>query len=88
MHSLPPLTHVPSTQAVVTEHMVRTEAPIAFNDGYARFVHLDYSQQMGVLAPQILRNKTTGVGNLLTRKQAENDFDYAFFNVWQPFDRC
>ena len=32
-----------ASRALVRSHLVRTEKPVDFNDGYARFVHCNYN---------------------------------------------
>lgn len=70
-------------EVVVQEHLVRTEKPISFNDAYSRFAHLDYNDRLARFTPKILASRS----NKITREQAETDYEYAFFNTWQPFDR-
>lgn len=68
--------------AFVTEHLVRTETPKGFSDGYARYVHLDYNEALGSMAANMFAQK---MGIELQRAQEE--YDFAFYNVWRPFDR-
>jgi hypothetical protein len=59
-------------------HLVRTETPVDFNDGYARFVHCDYNvRRIEEMSETVLRNH--GV-------EPEKGWKYAWFNTWQPFD--
>ena len=64
--------------AYVYNHLVRTETPTSFNDGYARFVHCDYNIKMldGFAADLLGKH---GV------KPREN-WRFACYNTWQPFD--
>mmetsp|Transcript_128734 Transcript_128734/g.286837 ORF Transcript_128734/g.286837 Transcript_128734/m.286837 type:complete len:295 (+) Transcript_128734:3-887(+) len=68
--------------AFVTEHLVRTETPTSFSDGYARYVHLDYDDALGAYAPQLWARK-----HKMSAEAATEAYDFAFYNVWQPFDR-
>ena len=64
--------------AFVYGHLVRTEKPIDFNDGYARFVHCDYN----------IKRLTEMSEDVLTKHGVESkaNWTYAWFNTWQPFD--
>lgn len=65
-------------QTFVYNHLVRTEKPIDFNDGYARFVHCDYNMSnLEVRSLELLEKH--GV----TPKPG---WTYAWYNTWQPFD--
>jgi len=58
--------------------LVRTEKPVDFNDGYARFVHCDYNVKRIVsMSHDVIRDNGA--------EPREND-TYAWFNTWQPFD--
>ena len=58
--------------------LVRTEKPVDFNDGYARFVHCDYNvERIESMSHDVLRD------NGVEPKKGEL---YAWFNTWQPFD--
>lgn len=62
----------------VRAHLVRTETPTDFNDGYARFVHCDYNvRRLDELAETLL------AAHAITPEPA---WTYAFYNTWQPFD--
>ena len=63
---------------VMRSHLIRTETPIDFNDGYSRFVHCDYSmaRQDEMAAELLARNGIT----------PQDNWRYAWFNTWQPFD--
>ncbi len=62
----------------IYNHLVRTETPIDFNDGYARFVHCDYNiKRLGEMSEDLLRRD--GV-------EPKDGWIYAWFNTWQPFD--
>ena len=69
------------TGAVAVYHygfLVRTEKPVDFNDGYARFVHCDYNvERIQSMSHDVLRD------NGIDPKKGES---YAWFNTWQPFD--
>lgn len=62
----------------VFNHLVRTEKPIDFNDGYARFVHCDYNMcRLEEMSRELLeKNGVT----------PQDSWTYAWFNTWQPFD--
>ena len=58
--------------------LVRTETPVDFNDGYARFVHCDYNvARIESMSHDVLRD------NGVEPKKGEL---YAWFNTLQPFD--
>ena len=58
--------------------LVRTEKPIDFNDGYARFVHCDYNvKRVLSMSHEVLRDN--GV-------DPDESDTFAWFNTWQPFD--
>ena len=62
----------------VRSHLVRTEKPIDFNDGYARFVHCDYNiRRIEEMAHEVI----TAQG--VTPKP---NWTYVWYNTWQPFD--
>jgi hypothetical protein len=63
---------------VMRSHLIRTETPIDFNDGYSRFVHCDYSmaRQDDMAAELLARDGIT----------PQDNWRYAWFNTWQPFD--
>ena len=62
----------------VYNHLVRTETPIDFNDGYARFVHCDYN---------MARLEEMSHGLLAQHGVTPRDgWSYAWYNTWQPFD--
>ena len=62
----------------IRSHLIRTETPIDFNDGYARFVHCDYN---------VKRLEEMSV-DVLDAYGVERDpgWTFAWFNTWQPFD--
>ena len=67
-----------ASRAFVRGHLVRTEKPIDFNDGYARFVHCDYNvARIDELTHALLERE--GVS-------PEDSWTYAWYNTWQPFD--
>ena len=62
----------------VRGHLIRTEKPIDFNDGYARFVHCDYNMtRIHEMAHDLFAEQ--GV-------TAKSTWKYAWYNTWQPFD--
>ena len=67
-----------ASRAFVRGHVIRTEKPVDFNDGYARFVHCDYNFAR-------LREHTH---ELLAREGVapQENWTYAWYNTWQPFD--
>ena len=59
-------------------YLIRTETPVDFNDGYARFVHCDYNvRRIEEMSHDVLRK--SGV-------EPRDGQAYAWFNTWQPFD--
>lgn len=59
-------------------HLVRTETPTDFNDGYARFVHCDYNiKRIEEMSHAVLR--ANGIEPSINE-------EYAWYNTWQPFD--
>ena len=69
---------VGADSAYVLNHLVRTETPTDFNDGYARFVHCDYNiRTINRLAEDVLGRH--GV-------ESQDGWRFAFYNTWQPFD--
>ena len=85
-------TYYPEVQAHVKElagadhvfmmqHLIRTESKDSFNTAYARFIHCDYSNtDVSNMARSMLER------NALDPALADQ-WDFAWFNVWQPFDR-
>ena len=67
-----------ASRALVRSHLVRTEKPVDFNDGYARFVHCDYNvARLCDMAHELLaRDGVT----------PRENWTYAWYNTWQPFD--
>lgn len=62
----------------VRSHLIRTEKPIDFNDGYARFVHCDYNmKRLTEMSEEVLADY--GV-------EPKPNWKYVWFNTWQPFD--
>jgi hypothetical protein len=62
----------------IRSHLIRTETPIDFNDGYARFVHCDYNMsRLDEISEAVLADH--GV-------EPNLNWDYVWFNTWQPFD--
>lgn len=67
-----------ATAAYARSHLVRTEKPIDFNDGYARFVHCDYNvRRIREMSEEVLEQY--GV-------EPKPGWKYAWYNTWQPFD--
>ncbi|MCA8926773.1 MAG: hypothetical protein KDC18_01800 [Alphaproteobacteria bacterium] len=65
-------------RAFVRSHLIRTETPIDFNDGYARFVHCDYNvKRLREMSEAVLEQH--GV-------EPNPNWDYVWYNTWQPFD--
>ena len=64
--------------AFVLNHLVRTETPTSFNDGYARFVHCDYNiKRIYQMSEDLLKKN-----NVIPQK----NWSYVWYNTWQPFD--
>lgn len=67
-----------ASRVLVRGHLVRTEKPIDFNDGYSRFVHCDYNAaRLDDMVDELFQRD--GV----TRRK---NWSYAWYNTWQPFD--
>lgn len=67
-----------AARAFVRGHLVRTETPVDFNDGYARFVHCDYNiRRLREMSEDVLAQR--GV-------EPRKDWQYVWYNTWQPFD--
>ena len=79
-HIAPFLCAVTGAQAsFVTSHIVRTEDQSSYINAYARFVHTDYPVRGNrVVAERVLDENG--------HKTPIDDFDYAWFNLWTPFD--
>ncbi|MGY8961272.1 MAG: CmcJ/NvfI family oxidoreductase, partial [Alphaproteobacteria bacterium] len=67
-----------ASQVIVKGHLIRTETPVDFNDGYARFVHCDYN---------VARNSDMA-DELFERDgiTPQKNWTYVWYNTWQPFD--
>lgn len=67
-----------ASRAFVRGHLIRTEKPIDFNDGYSRFVHCDYN----------VRRREEMALELLERDGVtpQDNWEYVWYNTWQPFD--
>lgn len=62
----------------IRDHLIRTETPVDFNDGYARFVHCDYNlARLTELSEAVLRQHKVA---------PQANWTYTWFNTWQPFD--
>ena len=67
-----------ASHAFARSHLIRTEKPIDFNDGYARFVHCDYNmKRLQEMSEAVL--EPHGV-------EPKKDWVYVWYNTWQPFD--
>lgn len=67
-----------AARAFVRSHLIRTEVPVDFNDGYARFVHCDYNmKRLKEMSEEVLTDH--GV-------EPDPNWIYVWFNTWQPFD--
>ncbi len=65
-------------RAFVFNHLIRTEKPIDFNDGYSRFVHCDYNMaRLDEMTRDLLEQHEV---------TPEANWTYAWYNTWQPFD--
>ena len=65
-------------RALVRNHLIRTETPVDFNDGYARFVHCDYNiRRLNEMSEALLVER--GI-------EPQKNWIYAWYNTWQPFD--
>jgi hypothetical protein len=62
----------------VRGHLVRTETPTDFNDGYARFVHCDYN----AARQEEMRDELLARDGVI----AQEDWTCVWYNTWQPFD--
>ncbi len=71
-----------TSQVVVYHHLIRTEDSSSFNQAYARYVHCDFS---GARAREISHDLMVK-RRLCTAAEAEQ-YDYAWYNTWQPIDR-
>ncbi len=59
-------------------YLIRTETPVDFNNGYARFVHCDYNaKRIEELSHDVLRRHGA---------EPHAGQSYAWYNTWQPFD--
>ncbi len=67
-----------ASRAFVRGHLIRTENPVDFNDGYARFVHCDYN----------IARRRDMAHELLARDGVapQENWTYVWYNTWQPFD--
>ena len=67
-----------ASRTIVRGHLIRTEKPFDFNDGYSRFVHCDYNAaRLDELADELFQRD-----NVTPR----DNWTYAMYNTWQPFD--
>ena len=74
--------HTGADALFVMDHLVRSERPSeSFVTNYARFMHLDYSEDAVVLAKRYKLVK----GGFCDASEAEH-YDIAMLNTWQPFD--
>lgn len=67
-----------AAKVVARDHLIRTETPVDFNDGYARFVHCDYNmKRLDEMSLAVLADR--GI-------EPDPNWVYAWFNTWQPFE--
>ncbi|MBT4487396.1 MAG: hypothetical protein HOC72_07650 [Rhodospirillaceae bacterium] len=67
-----------ASRAITRSHLIRTEKPIDFNDGYSRFVHCDYNMaRLGDMTAELLAREGLS---------PQDNWTYAWYNTWQPFD--
>ena len=67
-----------AARVLMRSHLIRTEKPIDFNDGYSRFVHCDYNAaRTEIMAQELFDRDGITPGD---------NWTYAWFNTWQPFD--
>ena len=71
-----------ASQVVVYHHLIRTEDTSSFAQAYARYVHCDFS---GARAREMSHDLMVK-RRLCTADEAEQ-YDYAWYNTWQPIDR-
>ncbi|MCZ6888894.1 MAG: CmcJ/NvfI family oxidoreductase, partial [Gammaproteobacteria bacterium] len=70
----------------ISQHVVRTEDKSDFNKAYARFLHSDYSiENPRAAAAQYLANRQAPLDSAKLRV---DEWEFAWFNTWQPFDRA
>jgi len=61
-------------------HLLRTETPKGFADGYARYVHCDFAEESSRgFARRIMSDAGYSA-------EVSEQYDYAWYNVWQPID--
>ncbi len=68
-------------QVVTLQHLRRTEDSRDFNSAYARYVHCDFSEEVGASTARRLL-----VSGGYSRDEAER-CSFAMYNVWQPIER-
>jgi hypothetical protein len=67
-----------ASRTIARGHLIRTEKPIDFNDGYSRFVHCDYSAaRLDDLVDELFQRDNV---------TPQDNWTYAMYNTWQPFD--
>ncbi len=71
-----------ASHVVVYHHLIRTEDTSSFAQAYARYVHCDFS---GARAREMSHDLMVK-RRLCTAAEAEQ-YDYAWYNTWQPIDR-
>ena len=71
-----------ASQVVVSHHVIRTEDTSSFNQAYARYVHCDFSEARA----REMSNKLMVERRLCSKPETEQ-YDYAWYNTWQPIDR-
>lgn len=71
-----------AAHVVIIGHLVRTDRPTNFNNGYATFAHIDYDDEFCRRGPQTF-SKRSGI----PVEEVERNYDCLWMNTWQPFDR-
>ncbi len=66
----------------ILHHVLRTEEPASFNQAYARFVHLDYSE-----GEAIGMSRRLMVERGICKRNETDRYDFAWYNTWQPIER-
>ncbi len=71
-----------TSQVFVDHYVIRTEDRSSFNQAYARYVHCDFSD-----ARAGERSRKLMVERGLCSEAETEQYDYAWYNTWQPIDR-
>ncbi len=69
-------------EVAILQHVLRTEEPASFNQAYARFVHLDYSE-----GEAIGMSRRLMVERGICKRRQTSRYDFAWYNTWQPIER-